>query len=291
MTYFDQLVPLMVTLAESAAILVVFGAYIRVIEVRAPIDAKMPIKNIAADWMQAGVSLGLPTLFAPITVVSAALIVNAAGGGLIKLRTDGAWYFVSLVALVIGTDFTRYWCHRMQHAVPFMWKLHSFHHSAESVTFITGARHLWIEKVLSAALLPIVPILFKAPASLDIAVGVIFFLPDTCSHANVRLELGRVVTWINNPQWHRIHHSARPEHHDKNFAALLPLWDIVFGTAWIPERDEYPATGLVPGEKIGLIEGVIWPFRNILRRHRTGCSEDGIGPPETTSSMNPFGPT
>ena len=41
---------------------------------------------------------------------------------------------------------------------------------------------------------------------------------------------GRFVSWIGNPQWHRIHHSLQPEHFDKNFAGLLPLWDILFGT-------------------------------------------------------------
>jgi sterol desaturase/sphingolipid hydroxylase (fatty acid hydroxylase superfamily) len=97
------------------------------------------------------------------------------------------------------------------------------------------------------------------------AVGVINFFPDTCAHANVRIRLGRFVTWIGNPQWHRIHHSVQPEHFDKNFAGLLPLWDIVFGTAWVPRRDEYPATGLDLDEKIGVLEGIVWPLRKYFR--------------------------
>jgi sterol desaturase/sphingolipid hydroxylase (fatty acid hydroxylase superfamily) len=36
----------------------------------------------------------------------------------------------------------------------------------------------------------------------------IFSLPDSCAHLNVRIPLGPFVTWVNNPQWHRIHHSA-----------------------------------------------------------------------------------
>jgi sterol desaturase/sphingolipid hydroxylase (fatty acid hydroxylase superfamily) len=282
MTYWAQLQPLLVSLLWTAGILLVFGAYIRVIEVRAPIDAKIPFKLLAADWMHAGMSIGLPTLFVPITAACAAGIVSAAGGGLITLRTDGPWYFVSLIAVVLVNDLSQYWCHRMQHAVPVLWEMHSFHHSAEAVTFITGARHHWIEKVISAALLPIVPIVFKVPPSLSMISVIIFFLPDTCSHSNVRLELGRAVTWINNPQWHRIHHSSLPEHHDKNFAALLPLWDILFGTAWIPKPGEYPPTGLDPQEKIGFIEGLVWPFHKYLRRLRVNASGGRTGAPEPT---------
>jgi sterol desaturase/sphingolipid hydroxylase (fatty acid hydroxylase superfamily) len=28
------------------------------------------------------------------------------------------------------------------------------------------------------------------------------------------------------------------EHRDKNFASFFPIFDILFGTAWVPRRDE-----------------------------------------------------
>lgn len=37
-----------------------------------------------------------------------------------------------------------------------------------------------------------------------------------------------------------------PEHHDKNFADALPIFDIVFGTFERPKREEFPPTGLGP---------------------------------------------
>ncbi|WP_456669859.1 sterol desaturase family protein [Bradyrhizobium sp. USDA 3240] len=51
------------------------------------------------------------------------------------------------------------------------------------------------------------------------------------------------MTWINNPQWHRIHHSVEMEHQDKNFAAFFPFWDILFGMACVPKQDEYLQQG------------------------------------------------
>jgi len=62
------------------------------------------------------------------------------GGGLIHLPTEGGWYLASLLVLVLATDLYKYAMHRLSHAVPFLWAMHSFHHSAEAISLLTGAR-------------------------------------------------------------------------------------------------------------------------------------------------------
>ena len=166
---------------------------------------------------------------------------------------QGYWYFVSLVILVVITDLYTYTFHRFQHAIPFLWAMHSFHHSANALTLATGSRHLWMETVMTSAILPIIPILFQIPPDMLLIISLIHFFPDSCAHLNVRFPMGRMITWVNSPQWHRIHHSVLPEHRDKNFASVLPLWDILFGTAWIPKPDEYPVTGLDPPVRVSVI--------------------------------------
>ena len=157
--------------------------------------------------------------------------------------------------------------HRLSHIIPFLWQMHSFHHSAEAITFVTGARHHWFEHVLNGAFFPFFAIVFHTPPEVVLAGNIIYVLPDGFAHLNVRFSLGYFVMWVNSPQYHRIHHSRQPEHFDKNFAALLPLWDIVFGTAWRPGRDEFPATGLPNGQKPRNVwEGIIWPFRGLFGR-------------------------
>jgi sterol desaturase/sphingolipid hydroxylase (fatty acid hydroxylase superfamily) len=75
---------------------------------------------------------------------------------------------------------------------------------------------------------------------------------------NVRLSLGRFALVLNNPQFHRIHHSVEPQHWNKNFCKMLPVFDVIFGTAWKPEKDEFPMTGLVPREKAtDFLDGII----------------------------------
>ena len=89
-----------------------------------------------------------------------------------------------------------------------------------------------------------------------------------------------MMTVLNSPQWRRIHHSVLPEHRDKNFASILPLWDILFGAAWIPKPDEHPATGFDPPVRVSVIEGIIWPFRDLRLRAfglRRSIAQEQVG--------------
>jgi sterol desaturase/sphingolipid hydroxylase (fatty acid hydroxylase superfamily) len=64
------------------------------------------------------------------------------------------------------------------------------------------------------------------------------------AHLDVRLTLGPLTPVIVGPQLHRLHHSVEPAHHDRNFAQVFPLFDILGGTYRRHRRGEYPATGL-----------------------------------------------
>lgn len=63
-------------------------------------------------------------------------------------------------------------------------------------------------------------------------------------HCNIRLSFWIFTPLLVGPQVHRIHHSVLPQHTDKNFAAIFPILDIIFGTYVKPKKDEYPPTGL-----------------------------------------------
>jgi sterol desaturase/sphingolipid hydroxylase (fatty acid hydroxylase superfamily) len=38
------------------------------------------------------------------------------------------------------------------HKFPMLWAMHSLHHSGETLTIITGARHFWLEDVIGSAI-------------------------------------------------------------------------------------------------------------------------------------------
>jgi sterol desaturase/sphingolipid hydroxylase (fatty acid hydroxylase superfamily) len=235
-------------------------------EKRFPIESGLPRDAIHVDYKLAALNVVPRLLLGPLPGGCAALIVNAFGGGLIVLRSDGWWFFLALTVYLLATDCLAYFVHRAQHAVPALWAMHSLHHSAEALTLITGARHFWVEQVLMTAFLPVVAIVFKTPAAV-IAVAAVFYLFfDACVHVNIKFPFGVFGLLVNNPQYHRIHHSLRSEHCDKNFCKLLPLFDLIFGTAHLPARGEFPPTGLGAGETAaGWFDGLIWPVRRYLR--------------------------
>ena len=160
-----------------------------------------------------------------------------------------------LVSLIVG-DFVFYWYHRTLHKVPFLWGLHKLHHMDPELDVLTLNRDNWLDTV-AAALLIATPaaILFKLD-NLDLwelgllagFIATVFSTLLTLGHMNVRLQVGKASLFYCSPQVHRIHHSCLPQHFDRNFAFILPLWDVLFGTYYAPAWDEFPPTG-VPGEK------------------------------------------
>ncbi len=67
---------------------------------------------------------------------------------------------------------------------------------------------------------------------------------------------------VCGPQVHRIHHSTRREHRDRNFAQYFPFLDRVFGSYYTPARHEFPPTGapeLASDASIG--HALVQPFR------------------------------
>jgi len=236
----------------------------RLVERSFAVEPDRPWKQIWFDYKVVAVCLILPWALSSVTALTSGAIVAAFGGGFIHLRADGWWFAPSLVAYLLAYDLYRYWMHRLQHVLPWLWSIHSLHHSAETLSFITGARHHWLDTVINAGFFTLFPVLFRTPAEIILVGNILTYLPDTCAHLNVRLSLGRFALVINNPQFHRIHHSLRPEHFDRNFAAVFPLWDVVFGTVWRPAPDEFPPTGLADGDKPRSVwDAVVWPFRRL----------------------------
>ena len=75
---------------------------------------------------------------------------------------------------------------------------------------------------------------------------------------------------------HHIHHSYLDKHHDTNLAAVTSLWERLFGSLYIPEKDEYTPWGLGPATQDqyrSLGQNIIGPFRDwamMLRVNKKG---------------------
>jgi sterol desaturase/sphingolipid hydroxylase (fatty acid hydroxylase superfamily) len=240
---------------------------VRFFEKRFPVEPEQLVHSkseVITDWKLAALRVGIIQLTSPVTTAGGIMLVNATGGGWFHLRADGWWFLLSVMLVILVGEFWGYLVHRAQHKFAVLWAMHSLHHSAESLSMITGARHFWLEDVIHTSVFPVLAIIFKIPLEVVTTIAAIYLLPEGLVHMNLRLSLGRFALWLNNPQYHRIHHSVEPQHQHKNFCRMLPLFDVIFGTAWKPGQDEFPMTGLVSREKAtGMLDGIIWPVRHL----------------------------
>lgn len=194
--------------------------------------------------------------------------------GLVALGSDGGSLGKAILFALpwlAARDFFYYWFHRLQHRSPWFWAQHALHHSEENLNATTTVRHHWLEMPLTAIFVYFpLALLFKPPATTYPIVAVVVSWLGLTNHLNLRFGLGRFSWIVSTPQNHRIHHSRRPEHQDKNFAAYFPVWDLLFGTYYRPAPAEYPETGLSSGERVtSTWQALVLPFsmwRRMLSR-------------------------
>ncbi len=169
---------------------------------------------------------------------------------------------MQFVLLVVVSDLTQYWVHRAFHAVPWLWRIHAVHHSADQMDWLAGSRLHLVDIAVTRGL-TYVPIYVLGFSEGPLGAYLVFVSAQaTFIHANVRIEL-RWLQWIlATPRFHHWHHAAEPEAVDTNFAVHLPVLDVLFGTAHLPDR--WPsAYGLVhgPAPPQGYLRQMLWPFR------------------------------
>jgi sterol desaturase/sphingolipid hydroxylase (fatty acid hydroxylase superfamily) len=166
----------------------------------------------------------------------------------------------SLMALVLG-DLGVYAIHRLQHRVPWLWRFHAVHHSAEEMDWLVGLRFHPLDLFLLrvASLGPLLA-LDLAPAAIALFVAVSGW-QGWLVHANVRVPYGPLRWLLVSPDFHHWHHSAEREAYDRNFASLMASWDVLFGTVYLPRGREPLRYGIAERVPDGWIGRFFHPFR------------------------------
>jgi sterol desaturase/sphingolipid hydroxylase (fatty acid hydroxylase superfamily) len=149
-------------------------------------------------------------------------------------------FWVQVVAGIGLFDVLVYWAHRWAHSVPLLWKFHSVHHSSRHMDWISGIRNHPFDGVFMAPAFA-----FLIGAGFDGAfvggLAVIQFVIGLWAHLNVRWRLRPLRAVILTPDFHHWHHANQPEAFGKNLSVFLPIWDILFGTYYMP-TDRRPMT-------------------------------------------------
>jgi sterol desaturase/sphingolipid hydroxylase (fatty acid hydroxylase superfamily) len=202
-------------------------------------------------------------VFAKVVDVHTFQLGSYAGYG--PVSRQPVW--LQLIEIYLVADLVGYWTHRLFHQGKW-WPFHAVHHSSEELDWLGSVRvHPVNDAVDKFA--QVTPFLLLGFNPLAAASSAVFFtLYAIFLHANVNWDFGPLRSVIATPVFHRWHHSKDREAWDKNFAGLLPMWDILFGTYYMP-KGRYP-------ENFGICEpmprgffGQMWePFAWLRRRAR-----------------------
>lgn len=140
---------------------------------------------------------------------------------------------LSFAAAFLLLDFMRYAVHRVEHAVPWLWRLHALHHSDPEIDVTTSVRHHPAEYMLTSVVYWTALILIDVPAGAVLIHGIAVFATAAVQHGNIRLP-ERLERWLQaiviTTDLHRIHHSVAPSEANANYGAVLSIWDRAFGT-------------------------------------------------------------
>jgi sterol desaturase/sphingolipid hydroxylase (fatty acid hydroxylase superfamily) len=233
--------------------IVLVYAVCRPLEAARPVEAVTDRAAVRTDVLYTLLArLGLLPLIAFVLLSSAERTLNGwlADAGFVPPTLETTFPalrempLLALALYVVILDFAEYWRHRFQHMFGWWYALHSVHHAQRQMTFWTDDRNHLLDDAIAALWFGAVALLIGVPPVQFVLIVMLRQLAESLSHANVRLDFGKVgERMLVSPRFHRIHHGELSAgEHGRNYAVLLPVWDWMFGTADF-DRRSYPRTG------------------------------------------------
>ncbi len=167
------------------------------------------------------------------------------------------------ILCILVIDFLYYWEHRLEHKIRILWSYHSIHHSSPIYNYTTALRVPFIDTFVTWVFyLPAILIGFNPYIVL---LSVVFMLTyQFWLHTEIIGKLGWYEKIFMTPSQHRVHHGADDIYLDKNFGAVLSIWDRMFGT--FQEELHTPTYGLTtPINTINPIKVHLFEYINIFK--------------------------
>jgi len=219
-------------------------------------------------------------------VVTPAVVADALLAGFTKPDAVAAGFAeraICTIYLTLLWDFGATYAHYLKHRVPLLWEFHKVHHSADVMTPVTALRRHPVDTLVGAAVTTLtlgagmamwLAVVGRAPhpvAFFGVVAGIWLWrlLGYNLRHSHMWISYGDFWNRILiSPAQHQVHHSIDPQHYDKNFGHIFACWDSLFGTLYLPTRDERVVFGIEASEMPdyrGLFGVYITPFLKAAR--------------------------
>ena len=175
--------------------------------------------------------------------------------------------FLQIAIMFVIQDFCEYVAHYLLHRSDFLWTFHKIHHAQETLGAGSTRHFHFVEMFVFK------PIIYIPFAMIGYSATDYFLFQITVqnvwgffTHMNIKVKWGVLNYIINTPETHSWHHAKNiPRHYGVNYASILSVWDIMFGSFYLPKNDE-PVLG-VPDQKeipTTFVKQLMYPFKQII---------------------------
>lgn len=148
------------------------------------------------------------------------------------------------VLAVLVAELPYYWFHRLSHEMEPLWRFHSVHHSAPRLYWLNAVRFHPVDAFVGYAI-QVFPLVVLGCSPIVLAWHATFLgVHGPFQHSNLPLRLGPLNWVFSMAELHRWHHSTNEEEGNTNYGGNLIVWDVVFGTRYLPQEVPSPEIGV-----------------------------------------------
>lgn len=235
--------------------------------------------DVRTDLLHALVSgIGTTQLVWQFAQAAGVMIAGVLSGAFGTHLWPVSWpYGMQLALALVIVEFPQYWLHRWQHEHELLWRFHAVHHSAPRLYWLNAGRFHPIDIGLLYILGYVPLVVLGCPVETIMLFTLFDAVFGMMQHCNIDVRLGPLNYLFSMAEPHRWHHSRTLSEANTNYGSNLILWDLAFGTFFLPSGRQPPAqigiagVSSFPTEYLGQLAS---PFRwrSITAQSKKGVS-------------------
>lgn len=233
-------------------ILILFFALLVALELNFPRE-QLSITQLRSSYLANIKLFGLNSVVISLLSIPSLLLLAShyADKGLLNAISNPIG---KVVASFLAMDLLLYSLHKASHSFDCLWMLHKVHHNDPCLNVSTAFRLHFLEILLITSLKAVLVLALGIEGTWLLANEAIITFFTMLHHTNISLRGEKWLGWlIITPYLHRAHHSTLRNEHDRNYGAVLSLWDRLFGTLAELKPAEIGVKGYVSQDLIDLI--------------------------------------
>ena len=205
---------------------------------------KLVRKAFFQDWGWFFINvLVTPVLMSAAILALVGVLRYVAPFQLIAWMESRPLWFLLPASLLVG-EIGYYWGHRLAHEIPWLWRFHAIHHSAEELDWLVNSKVHPVDVLFTrlCKMLPLLVLGLSRPLHghapwLLFAIAEVSNVWTYFTHANVKWRLRWLDRIVSTPAFHHWHHSNDfVPNSNRNYASLFPVVDVIFGSYFLPEH-------------------------------------------------------